>query len=776
MSNITTQFSHIFIHYYSNRATSTSKLFISEPSQSQEKLKGRLFGILEINTPSRENSKIISQLINDLEESYYSQPDDLDIEKAFENTLKDVNQKFQQLIEEKRFYLVGNLDQNSIKEKINFTIGLIKDENIFFCYLNDIGLHLVHKGSQDYKLIDIKKLSPEEKDDQEEQAFNLFSNFISGQLKPGDYVFLANSIFLKYVSLERIRKTITSIPIHKAAEYFKNSLLQHEGNNFAAIIIKNHLPEKEDSTKKLASVTSITELNQTESSTEKLLSPSLINSLKTISSLAVKLFNKIKDNDKKKQKQLNQQADSEAAETVKPEHAQQREHENNTANPASSAQHQVQPPRQKFDFNKIINPAKNILKSIKIRAKKLLKNKKIQQNISENDNIQQTKQKLKLKFAYLGTFLKKIPLFSKILLFCALILIIIFIYSTSYFSQAQENQEEDLAYQNLLTQIEDKINQAKSNLIIGDNENTRAEITQAQELLPTLPIQSQKQKEQAEDLYKQINEIIAKLRNISAVNTELVADLNQEQENNINITNIVYKDNKIIAFDSINNNSYIINTANQEVNKIYSNLSDIGLIVKAKIINDNILIYHDKNGFITFSNNKFIPFEAGLLAEQEIADFSNYNNRLYTLDLKSNQIYRHPNLGQAFSQGSTWLKEPLDLSQVNSISIDTNIWLLQNDGKIIMLNKGLQHNFTVSNIEPPLESGTQMFTNDQTNYLYVLDPDNKRLIVFDKEGTLITQYYNDAWDNLKTMKIVEKDKKIYIVNDNKILYFNTNHL
>lgn len=761
MANLETIFSHIFIHYYSNKSSSTCKLFISEPNKNQEDKMGRLFGILEINTPSRENGPIITQLINHLEDTYYSkaEAEKTNIETAFEQSLEEANLKFQQILKEKQFYLVGNLNEFTIKEKINLVVGVIKDKKIHISYLNNIGIFLIHKTKQDYKLIDIKKTSKDDeskKTEEEEKSNKLFDNVLKGEINPDDFLFVANSTFMDYVSLERIRKTITSLPTHKAAEYFKNSLLQHEGHNFAAIILKNartQITKSEDS----PPLTSITELNYTETSTEKLLAPSFWAGIRTISNVAINFVKKEKT-DKAK----------------------------STETPAKKVKSSHQPPETTIIKNPITKDYQvkaSKLKSIKNWLRKLFsKIRNLTRNIASKspnlaEKIFKLKKYLRLKLAYLGNYFKKIPNLSKILLIIAVLLIILFIYSTSYFKHKQTQEVYSQEFQNTVTQIEEKINQAESNIIFGDENQARQEIRQAQDLLAALNVESNKQREKQQELNRNIEVVIAKLRHITNIEEPiLISDLSSQQENNININNIIYQDNIILAFDSINNNSYVINIDSREVNKIYSNLSDIGKIIKAKKIENRILIYHDQHGFVEFKDNKFIPITVDLRANGKIADFADYYNRLYTVDVNSNQIYRQSKVDNGYSSGASWLQYSLDLKNIVSIGIDTNIWALENTGKIFKFNKGREQNFSPRNLEPKLESPIQLFTNDETNYLYILEPQNKRIVVLDKEGNLTTQYFSQKFDNLKGFALSEKEKKIFVINDNKILFFNLNHL
>src|SRR3990167_8365212 len=105
---IRTQFSQVFIHYFSNKSRSTTKLFISDPGRQNEEILGRLFGIIEINTPSRDNSRVISQIISDLEDIYYSSDRQLPVEQLFESALKTVNNNFIGSLKQTTSSLVGN--------------------------------------------------------------------------------------------------------------------------------------------------------------------------------------------------------------------------------------------------------------------------------------------------------------------------------------------------------------------------------------------------------------------------------------------------------------------------------------------------------------------------------------------------------------------------------------------------------------------------------------------------------------------------------------------
>ncbi|MCX6744081.1 MAG: hypothetical protein NTX82_00990 [Candidatus Parcubacteria bacterium] len=747
MAKIISQFAHVFIHYYSNKTSSACKLFISEPTQNQERLLGRLFGVLEVNTPSRENSQLINQIIGNLEEAYYSQAEneDLDFTACLENSLREVNQRFNEMIRNRQITLVGNLNEQTIKEKINLGIGVLKDNQLFLSYLNNINIYLIHKTKQDYKIIDIKRVAQEENNNESNQALNLFANIISGELNPPDFLILANGSFLNYITLERIQKIVTSLPIHKAAEYFKNSLLQFEGYNFASIIIKNTSNQIEES-KEPASLTSITELNFTESTTEKLLAPSLLNIIKN--SLA-KIYTALKHTFASKKVDIK-----------------------NEKSNADLAEDQMPPLTKEIKSTSTADDAwDNYFQSIK----KSLRN--IGQKFSDSQMIANIRTFLRLKSAYFGHLLRKIPNFSKFLLLFAGILIILFIFSVTYFQQKQGQNISQKEFQDLITQIQGKKNQSESDLIYGDEAKARISIGEAQTLLATLPIDSKKQKEIHDSLNKDLMTVIAKLRKITIINDPLlIADLSAQQENNIDIQNIILSNNNIFAFDSLNNSSYTINLESREIQKNLTNLNDIGKIIKTRKIADKILIYHDKNGFVELKDNKYSPVSVALNPQAIIADFADYNSRLYVLDIGNNQIVRQPQADNGYGAGINWFKTAQDIKDIIALSIDTNIWLLDKKGAVLKFTKGNKQAFELKNVEPVLEAPTKLFTNDQTNFIYILEPKNKRIVVIDKSGNLIIQYYSDTFNNPQDFAVLESEKKIFVSSDNKIYFFNLTHL
>jgi len=98
--------------------------------------------------------------------------------------------------------------------------------------------------------------------------------------------------------------------------------------------------------------------------------------------------------------------------------------------------------------------------------------------------------------------------------------------------------------------------------------------------------------------------------------------------------------------------------------------------------------------------------------------------------------------------------------------VDGYIYTLQNDGKILKLSQGGRENYSEEiKIEPALNSASKIFTTEDSQNLYILDPAGRRFIILDKETVeLKQQYFSDKFNNLKDFIIDEAGSKVYLLN------------
>jgi hypothetical protein len=151
----------------------------------------------------------------------------------------------------------------------------------------------------------------------------------------------------------------------------------------------------------------------------------------------------------------------------------------------------------------------------------------------------------------------------------------------------------------------------------------------------------------------------------------------------------------------------------------------------------------------------------------------------YLLDSQSNQIFKYlPTADGGYSNPpETWLQIDIDLAGVVDMAIDGYIYLLYADGRILKFMGGELAPFEQTEIDEPLRGPTAIFTSpdEETQFLYVADAGNGRIVQFSKEGQFIRQFRAaeaGVFDQLKSLHVDEIGSKFYILNGNTLYMAN----
>lgn len=154
---------------------------------------------------------------------------------------------------------------------------------------------------------------------------------------------------------------------------------------------------------------------------------------------------------------------------------------------------------------------------------------------------------------------------------------------------------------------------------------------------------------------------------------------------------------------------------------------------------------------------------------KDVGGLATYNTNLYVLDKDQNQILKFLNTGSAY-QKSNYFPESVspDFGKAVSIAIDNNIYVLFSDGVVAKYFKGQAEDFSLKGLDKPLSNPTRIYANADFDNIYVLDKGNLRVVVFDKTGSYKAEYIAGVVKNAKDFEVLESDKKIYILNENKL--------
>ena len=146
-----------------------------------------------------------------------------------------------------------------------------------------------------------------------------------------------------------------------------------------------------------------------------------------------------------------------------------------------------------------------------------------------------------------------------------------------------------------------------------------------------------------------------------------------------------------------------------------------------------------------------------------------YTGNMYVLDKSGSNIFRHSGLSEGGAV-SSWLAPgiSIDLSRVSSWTIDGSIWILTSTGKIEKYSQGVPQNLELAKVDPVLSNPTAIYTNEELENIYVLDPSTSRVVVFGKDGSYKAQYKSSTLGEAVGLFASEKDGKIIVLTKEKL--------
>jgi len=740
--------------------------FVAQVEGALERKLGVIFGFAELYAMPDEFIDELFDILSDLKTEYYLPPFDIEhgVEKRFEECLQRANRRI--------FKAINNSASNIDFDSINAFVGLIHRNKIFLSYIGKANAFLFHqKKKHDCAIVDIVNQAEGKK--QKNNPEKMFSNIISGEITEKDSLLFGNESILEFFSQTRLSEIVCNNDTASSSRQIQRELEAHRANyNFYSIIIKSSVSaeldeedgvhEDESQKKKLeasavvAPEKSLNKLIDTQEDTERYLSPSAMPNWKKallmiwdntqkFSLFAFKhgkvagghlakqskkgagaIKEKYFDKGKKSNREVN-------LETIEPENDEVVEH--NT--PQGAGNHSWHD-SQRNDASGIAN---------------LTPNDTYSQKISDFINNQIA------RFVAMGKL-------QQILLVIALIFVFLFGQNIVWQGQNQTSSEISGSH-DLISEISEAINTAEAKNIFNDEKGANASLQKARDLLVQLP-DRKKYREDKEKIEIRISDLEKTLQKITYINSPtIVVDLTNKNPN-AQIQSITKIENNLFAVDNNNANLYLIDNENKQTLS-YELGEDIKNIRKIVTLNDKeIIILLSQNEFYSF-NIESKESKKVLSADVEIDDFEIYGNKIYTLQTAENQIFKHTATGGIFNGGSRWVQGGEDLTNASAISIDGGIYVASGNNQILYFMGGnLDKTIELSSISPALGQASQIFSTVESNYIYILDRDNNRLLVFDKNGGLKTQFMSNEFKDMKSIAVDESEKKIYLLSDNKV--------
>lgn len=719
-------------------------LHIAEPISRKERERGYFFVVAEINNGYEEQIEYLQQIIDDIESEYYDESADED--QTFEQILQSVNRRGHHVLK------YENTD-------VSCVIGILREGTISLAYHGKPHALLFYPAKDS---LASTKIITEPADGEQ-----LFSELIEGNINPGDYVLVSTPYVTDYFTRDRMRKLLISRTTDQSAAHLQKVLHDlHNEMSFGGVII--HVTDKHDRprtgkmphTNDRGSAESLNKLMKSAKETEETLSPPLFGNL---------------------MESIKGRFGKEEPETTKVRNAKKRKHKqyrvetNHRKNEASGG-------AESFFGKFLIALGHGI---VFVGTALSLVGRKIYGAVrytfvtlfalitNKDSGRAKTVAHWQKGINNKKNFFKHLPTTSKIILSLTIILGASFLGSIGYLRYKENKLAEQQAYDNVVQAIVDKKDAAEAALVYNEKQRAFTLLQEAEALLQDLPQNDKKQTERAEKLQTELESFLQDLRNLRVVQPDLVADL--LSTNDGILSHMERTNNSALVFGTEHDNIYSVQLASGNVSS--NALDTVRFLTESGTNRDENTVY-----FLTKNQNLaqydvdtkgVIPREIDFPTDSAtIGAMTLYNGKLYSIDTTNAQVYKHNKTQTGYDKGTNWVTgNSLDLSDVQSATIDGNVFLGHENGAITRLFRGEKQSFEISGLDPQLETVTQLWTSSDTDTLYVLDNVSKRVVLLDKEGVFKKQFTANEWQSPMGMFVDEASGLVYVLDSNKLYKF-----
>jgi len=733
-----------------NRSPATANVSISRPSPSEEQALGKLVIISNIAGNDRVNLDIISLIQDELRSSYY-QAVDAKPERAFEQALHQTNKRLHQVITD---------GISSWVEQSSILVAVVWRDMVIMSSIGSIHAYLLRRSVRDgrssfgmHSILDpiSGPINP----------VRIFPHTITGQLQADDQLLFCTPSLLDYFSLEKLRRTLADGHPEEAVHHWESTLLGVEQRSaFAAVVIQTQSyetvtapisrPIAQSRVSTSAPQVSMDHLIAKEEATERLLSPSMWPAVRdAISQIWLALSGAVRR-------------------LIL--HKPPRRIINKMAQPAPL------PASNKTSVWVVMRRGIVIFFSSLVHGLRSIIPKKVtmQQTAPAVNLSPVLKKRWRISLNALVVWFQHLSRRQQLLGAISVLLVVILAVAVLPKTSASPENVSDTAS---TTTITDELGKAKAALLYGGDETAAQNLASARSLFDQLPNRTSKEKsakQAAQTEIDAVSKLLAKVTTISSptivAQLATIVPLDQPQQ-------VYLAGTKLVTLDPERSIAISTNIDGKTTPSVITNSLDTGAPQTGITVSASSIIFStDRQGFLELDVTKgtWKPLDSAWPASQpRVQALAFYQTRLYAMDTTNNSIVRFTRSTNTLGTGVKWLKEPATLSKARSLSVDGSIYILQENGIVETFANGRKSSFSLTAIEPALSNPTRMWTDSVSTKLYLVDPSNKRIVVFSKTGKLLNQYQSDSWNNLRDIAVDEKTKTVYVLSGTTLSSFIT---
>lgn len=355
---------------------------------------------------------------------------------------------------------------------------------------------------------------------------------------------------------------------------------------------------------------------------------------------------------------------------------------------------------------------------------------------------------------------------KKFFFVCALIFLVALVVNIVLTQQHKATTVTTQNFQSQLTEMKKLADDANASLLYNDIAKARELTGQLTTKVNAFKTDTAHEAELSE-IRKQLTELQNKLDKRTTVNPTSVATMSQSENLIVLPTVLATETNRNII-------SY-----NRSSGKVSDNaLKSSESIVSGSSIKDSLAVVYNGSELFAWDPTTGIlssPFGDNVPNKESFGGLKAYpvNSKVYVIDRSAKKITNFAVAPQGITNPTVSVEND-QLGIATDLAIDGNIFVMLSDGNILKFQSGKQLDFKLS-LSSPLSTHVKLYTQNDFSYLYVLDRDNKQILVLkktgDEAGSVVATYISDQFNNLKDFTVDEKNKTIFVLNGNDLLKF-----
>ena len=358
--------------------------------------------------------------------------------------------------------------------------------------------------------------------------------------------------------------------------------------------------------------------------------------------------------------------------------------------------------------------------------------------------------------------------FKKLGIIGSILLLVIIGGSISFYRYQQNNEQKNRLAQSII-EIKNNLAQAQSQKDI-DIQAAKQSINAAQSTFQSA-LQINKDEPELKNLATQITEaqkIILKTAEITNWSQFLGLDLIKP---GFTAKRMSFSVGKMLLLDQAQKSLVVVDTKTK-TNELLAGSTQLGNAQFASLNGSFAFIYSTDKGLIRIdTNNKQISTVATPDTEWgRIVDLFSFSSNLYVLDAQHNQIWKYVPTENGYSDKQIYLKDnqSLDFANANQLFIDYSVWVTKEDANIYRFTAGTKDFYSIGGLDTPLSQVQAFFAPEEADQVFILEPQNKRIVLTKKNGEYISQYTSELFATATDLIYDEESKTLYVLADGKI--------